>query len=125
MPSRDALQRLVDGLQMLVREHLALARAELKDDLRAMGRDALAGAAGVLPAGYLLFMAAIALLLATWIPAWAGLGIVALVNLAVGGAVTRAGVRRLMKSRVDSTRTGEELQRDKQWIASLRENSVS
>ncbi|MCA1827447.1 MAG: phage holin family protein [Myxococcales bacterium] len=61
MPSKDALQRLIDGLQTLIREHLALARAELKDDARTMGRDLLVGAAGVpaLAAGYLLLMMAI------------------------------------------------------------------
>ncbi len=124
--SRDALQRLVDGLQTLIREHLALARAELKDDLRNLGRDALAGAARVpaLAAGYLLSMTAIALLLATWIPAWAAFGVVALANLAVGGAVTRAGVRKPMRNRVELPRTGEEPRRAKQWIASLRENAV-
>jgi len=45
--SRDALQRLLDGLQTLIREHLALARFELKEDVRDMGRDLLVGASGV------------------------------------------------------------------------------
>ena len=32
VPPRDALARLIDGVQTLFREHLALAKAELKDD---------------------------------------------------------------------------------------------
>jgi Putative Actinobacterial Holin-X, holin superfamily III len=65
MPSRDALHRLLDGLQTLIREHLALARVELKQDLRTMGRDLATGATGLpaLATGYLLFMVALASLI--------------------------------------------------------------
>ena len=124
-PSKDALQRLIDGLQTLIRGHLALARAEIKDDLRSMGRDLLVGAAGVpaLAAGYLLLMIAIGYLLALWLPNWAAFGIVATVNLAAGGAVSLAGVRKVMRQRVAMPRTGEELQRDKLWLASLKEGA--
>ena len=125
MPSKDALQRLLDGLQTLIREHLALARLELKDDLRAMGRDLLVGAAGVpaLAAGYLLLMIAIGYLLGLWLPDWAAFGIVALANLGAGGAVTFAGVRKVTKKRIALTKTGEELQADRSWLASLKEGT--
>jgi len=120
-PAKDALQRLIDGLQTLILEHLALARAEIKEDLRVMGRDALVGAAGVpaLAAGYLLLMTAAALLLSSWMPAWAAFGIVALVNLGAGGALTLAGARKVMRNRVELSRTGEELERDRQWLSAL------
>ena len=120
--SKDALQRLIDGLQTLIKEHLALARAEAKENLRQMGRDALVGAAGVpaLAAGYLLLMMAFGFLLALWIPSWAAFAIVAALNLAAGGAVSFMGIRKVMRGRVDLPRTGEELQRDKQWLAQLR-----
>src|SRR5205085_10316873 len=98
MPSRDALQRLLDGLQTFIREHLALARVEMKQDLRAMGKDLAAGAAGVpaLGAGYLLLMVALALLLSRWLPIWAAFGIVAGVNLAARGALALPGTRGAM-----------------------------
>src|SRR5437016_10069784 len=88
--ARDALNRLIDGFQTLVREHLALAKVELKEDLKRMGRSLLLSAAGVpaLVAGYLLLNVAIALLLATVIASWAAFGIVAVVNLAAGSALT-------------------------------------
>jgi uncharacterized membrane protein YqjE len=123
MPSKDALQRLIDGLQTLIREHLALARVEIKDDVRAMGRDLLVGASGVpaLAAGYLLMMMAIGYLLAVWLPPWAAFGIVAALNLGAGGAVSLAGLRKIMRQRVGLPRTGEELQRDKAWLASLKD----
>ena len=120
--TKDALQRLIDGLQTLVREHLALARAELKEDVRDLGRDALVGASGMpaLAAGYLLSMIAIGYLLALWMPQWAAFAIVAAVNLGAGGALTLRGVRKVMRRRLDLERTGEELKRDKQWLASLK-----
>jgi uncharacterized membrane protein YqjE len=123
MPSKDALQRLLDGLQTFIREHLALARVEMKQDLRAMGRSLAIGAAGVpaLAAGYLLLMAAIALLLARWMPAWVAFGIVAIVNLAAGAALTVSGMRRVMRESMDLPRTAEEIRRDRDWLASLKQ----
>jgi hypothetical protein len=100
---------------------MALARVELKEDLRGMGREVLTGAAGVpaLGAGYLLLMIALGYLLAVWLPSWAAFGIVALVNLGAGGALTVRGVRKVRSRRVDLQRSAEELQQDKRWIASL------
>jgi Putative Actinobacterial Holin-X, holin superfamily III len=122
VPSRDALHRLLDALQTLIREHLALARVELKHDLRTMGRDLATGAAGVPPlaAGFLLLMFAIASLLSIWLPAWAAFGIVALVNLAAGGAITLSGSRRIAHSRIELPCTAEEIRRDREWVAALK-----
>ena len=118
MPPKEAMQRLLDGLQMFIREHLALARIEVKADIRTMGRNLAVGAAGVpaLAAGYLLSMFAIAGLLALVVPTWAAYAIVALMNLAGGTALTAAGVRRAMGNQVG---TAEEIKRDRQWLASL------
>ncbi len=127
VPSKDALQRLIDGVQTLIREHMALARAEIKEDLRGMGRDVLVGASGVpaLAAGYLILMIAIGFLLALWLPNWAAFGIVALGNLGAGGALTYTGVRKVMSNRVDLQRTAEELQRDRQWLSTMKNGSRS
>jgi hypothetical protein len=124
LPPKDALQRLLDGLQMFIREHLALARAEMKADLRALGRDLAVGAAGVpvLAAGYLLFMFSIGFLLSLWLPQWAAFALVALANLVGGGVLTRSGMRRMMRDRIELPRTAEELQRDRQWLAALKQN---
>jgi hypothetical protein len=125
MPSKDALQRLIDGLQTLIREHLALARAEIKEDVRGMGRDLAVVAAGAPPlaAGYLLLMMAVGFLLATWLPSWAAFGIVALVNLGGGVFLSLVWGRRVVRQRVDLSRTGDELQKDKAWLASLNEST--
>lgn len=120
MPPKDALQRLLDGLQLFMREHLALARSEIKSDLRAMGGDLAVGAAGVpaLAVGYLLLMLAISALLALVLPAWAAYGIVGLLNLGAGGALTLTGIRRIRRARIELRRTAEEIERDRKWLAS-------
>lgn len=124
-PPRDAFQRLLDGLQTLMREHVALARAEIKEDVRGMGREALSSAAGLpaLLAGYLLLMFSIGYLLSVWLAQWAAFGVVALVNLAIGGALTARGAKKLARRKLALRGTNEEIRRDKEWIASLKANS--
>src|SRR5437016_7125682 len=82
-PVKDSLQRLLDGVQSLMREHLALARLEVRDDIKRIARDAALSAAGVplLLVGYALLMVAAGLALSLVLPNWAAFGIVALVNL--------------------------------------------
>lgn len=125
MPPKDALQRLLDGLQMFIREHLSLARAEMKADLRAMGRALAMGAAGVpaLAAGYLLVMFAIGCLLALVLPAWAAFGIVGVVNLGAGAALTASGLSRARQNRVELRRTSREIERDRAWLAGLAQSA--
>ncbi|HKB76196.1 MAG TPA: phage holin family protein [Myxococcales bacterium] len=120
---RDALARLLDGVQTLFREHLALAKTELRDDLRRAGRDVLLSAAGLPPllVGYLLMMVALALLLAQAIPGWLAFALVALVNLIAGGGLTVAFMSKARHEKIGLPRTGEELRRDKEWIAALGE----
>jgi Putative Actinobacterial Holin-X, holin superfamily III len=126
VPSKDALQRLLDGLQNLVREHLALARAEAKEDLRTMGRDLAYGAAGVPPlaVGYFMLMLALGYLLAQWLAPWAAFGIIALVNLSGGAVLTIICRQKLMESRaLKLESTGAELQSNKAWLSSLTETT--
>jgi uncharacterized membrane protein YqjE len=123
---RDALARLLDGVQTLFREHIALAKTELKDDLRRAGRDVLLSAAGLPPllVGYVLLMVALALLLAQAIPGWLAFALVALVNLIAGGALTVAFMNKARQDKIALPRTEEELRRDKEWLATLREGAV-
>ena len=119
--ARDALNRLIDGFQTLVREHLALAKVELKEDLKRMGRSLLLSAAGVpaLVAGYLLLNVAIALLLATVIASWAAFGIVAVVTLAAGSALTAHFIKKARQTPISLDSTSTELRRDREMLSSL------
>jgi hypothetical protein len=65
-------------------------------------------------------MVAIGFLLAIWIPYFIAFGIVALVNLAAGAFLSGIWGRRALKQRIALERTGEELQRDKRWLQSLK-----
>jgi uncharacterized membrane protein YqjE len=122
---RDALGRLLDGVQTLFREHLALAKTELKNDLRRAGRDVLLSAAGLPPllVGYVLLMVALALLLAQAMPGWVAFALVALVNLIAGGVLTVTFMTKARQDKIALPRTEEELRRDKEWLASVRDGA--
>ena len=94
----------------------------MKEELRNTGRELLVSAAGVpaLAAGYLLLTIALGFLLAVWIPQWAAFGIVALANLGAGAILTLFWGRRALRQRLSLPRTGEELRRDKEWLAALK-----
>ena len=130
------MARLLDGVQTLFREHLALAKVELKDDLRRAGRDVLFGAAGVPPllVGYVLLMVAFVYVwrrgALEWtlvpphrqaLPAWIAFGLVAALNLSAGAALTRVYGKKVRQEKIDFSRTEEELRRDREWLSSLRE----
>jgi len=119
--ARDALNRLIDGFQTLVREHLSLAKVELKEDLKRMGRSLILSSAGIpaLVTGYLLLNVAIALLLATVIASWAAFGIVALVNLGAGVALTVHFIKKARETPISLSSTGTELRRDREMLSSL------
>ena len=91
----DAFARLLDAVQLLVREHLALARVELKTEARSLAHRLSPAAVGVplLLSGWLLLMLGVAVALP--LPPWAALGLVAIANLAAGGALTRSALRRM------------------------------
>ena len=122
LPPKDAFQRLIEGLQTFIREHLALAKAEAMDELSALGRDLALAAAGVpfLLTGYLLLMVAAGFALSLLLPAWAAFGIVAVVNLGTGSVLTFVLGRRVLQKRVALPGNDEELERSKQWVAQLK-----
>jgi len=122
---RDALARLLDGAQTLFREHLALAKAELRDDVRRTGRNLLLSAAGLPPlfVGYVLLMVALALVLRLVVDDWAAFGIVALANLAAGAALTLGFSAKVRAEKLALAKTGEELRRDREWLSSMRNGS--
>jgi uncharacterized membrane protein YqjE len=119
---RDALARLIEATQTLFREHLALAKLELKDDLRRAGRSLLLSAAGLPPllVGYVLLMVTIALLLELVLVRWAAFGIVAVANLAGGAALTLYFTAKVRGEKLALEKTSEELRRDREWLSSLR-----
>jgi hypothetical protein len=99
----------------LVKAQVDLAKAELKEDLRSEKAAAqglsVAAVAGL--SGLNLLLVAAAFGLASVMPAWAALLIVAAAVLLVAGIAAAIGVKKL---RVPLQRTRKTLQEDVQWV---------
>ena len=102
----------------LVRAEVTLARAELKAEAKkaSAGAGLLAGGGVVLLLGALTFVAFLVAALAELIPVWASALIVAVLLLAVGGAVAWAGLGRLKRIH-GPQRTIQTLKEDGQWAS--------
>ncbi len=133
-PSRvqAALADWTDGLSQLGRQHFELARSEVRreaQNIADISSDiavyALLGAIGAV--GYLILNVAV-ILVALWLGNVAAMAITALVlavlQLGIGGFGIAMAVRRFQDSDIEPLReTTEELQKDKQWIKEIRDNS--
>jgi hypothetical protein len=89
----DLVKLAAEQISRLVRDELALARAELSGKARRFGTGAgLFGTAGITAAyGFAVVIATVILLLALVLPAWAAAAIVAAVLLAVAGVMALLG----------------------------------
>jgi uncharacterized membrane protein YqjE len=114
--------RMTEGFSRLVTQHLALARAELVEDLRGLGKDTALMVAGVpfVLLGYAFLCAALAALLERWV-GWAGaLALVGSLNLVIGGVGIGVAASRL-KQRSLMDGTTEELNRSVEVLAAQAE----
>lgn len=124
----DALRRAADALVRLVREHLALARVELRHDLRIAAKDVAFALAGVpiLLTGWALLMVAFALGLAPLTGGAVAFAIVGLLNLAAGAGVSAVFVRRLMREdKPGMGDTSRVLEEDRRWLQGLARSRAS
>ena len=103
---------------LLLRQELALLRAELHEKFSRVGQGATALGAGALIAfsGWLVLLAAAVLGLATAMPPWLAALIVAILVLAVGGALLLIGKNRLDGDSLTPKRTMQSLREDEAWI---------
>ena len=86
-------------LSALLRSEVALAKAEVKEEVKqgALGAGLFAGAAFFGLVGFLFLLVMAALLIALLLPQWAGFGIVALVLFLVAGVLGAVGYTRIKK----------------------------
>jgi hypothetical protein len=112
------LSDLASETILLIRQELALLKAELHEKFSRVGQGATALGAGALIAysGWLVLLAAAVLGLATVLPAWLAALIVALVALAIGGALVYIGKSRFGADALMPQRTLRSLREDEQWL---------
>lgn len=114
----ELFSEFMEQARRLVRAEVSLARTELRAEAKkaSAGAGMLAGGGVVLLLGALTFVAFLVAALATALPVWASALIVAVVLLAVGGAVAWTGLGRLKRIH-GPQRTIQTLKEDGQWAS--------
>jgi len=112
------LSDLASETILLIRQEMALLKAELSEKFSRIGQGATALGAGALIAfsGWLVLLAAAVLGLATVVPAWLAALIVALLVLAIGGALVYIGKSRFDADSLTPRRTLRSLREDEAWL---------
>ena len=112
------LSDLASETILLIRQEVALMKAELSEKFSRIGQGAGALGAGALLAfsGWLVLLAAAVLGLATVVPAWLAALIVALVVLAIAGVLFFIGKNRFDADSLTPRRTLRSLREDEEWL---------
>lgn len=112
------LSDLASEAILLLRQEMALLKAELHEKFNRVGQGASALGAGALVAfsGWLVLLAAAVLGLAEVLPAWAAALIVAIVVLAIGAGLVLFGKNRLDAQALTPERSLRSLREDEAWI---------
>lgn len=108
---------LAGDLSTLVRQEIALARAETMETVRTATRNsAMMGVGGALAyAGLIVLLIAIAYLLGEFMPLWLATLIVGIVAAAIGGGLIMAGKNRMSDLSVVPERAVQSIKEDAQW----------
>jgi hypothetical protein len=101
----------------LIRQEVALAKAEMKQKGTEVGKDVgMMAAGGALAyAGLLALIATIIIVLAEFMPWWLSALIVSLVVLGIGGLLVQRGMNALKQTNMAPEQTIETLKEDKEW----------
>lgn len=120
-PLGDLFRQLAQDSATLVRQEMALAKAELKSNVRSAVRDAvMVGVGGILALlGALVLLAFLVVAVGDALDNyWLGALIVGAVFVIVGGLLAMSNLKKLKQEEVAPTRTLETLKEDKQWLQS-------
>lgn len=114
----ELMRELVFEGRRLVQQEIRLAKVELKDEAKQLGRNAGIAGAGVFVAvvADLCLTATVILLLDLVMPAWAAALIVTLLNGALAAALIVTGANRLKHFEVKPRETVETLEEDRAWL---------
>lgn len=117
----DLFRQLAQDSATLVRQEMALAKAELKSNVKSVARDAvMVGVGGILAlVGALVLLAFLVVAVGDALDNyWLGALIVGAVFVIVGGLLAMSNLKKLKHEEVAPTRTLETLKEDKQWLQS-------
>lgn len=123
----ELVEPLIDGLVQHAGKHLALLKYEVVSSAEEVRRDLFIAAVsgGAVAIGYVLFNATVALAFgALWgglLGVAAGLGVLSLLHLALGGLFVARSVRRLKQSQIDLSLTRAEIEREARWLKEIKE----
>jgi hypothetical protein len=108
---------LLRDLQDMVRGEVALARAEIKEDVgtASKGLASIAVAGVVALTGFIFLMLAATYLLNIWMRMWIAAGIVGLVLLAIGGIAFSSGKSKLSATNLKPDQTIDSVKENTQW----------
>jgi uncharacterized membrane protein YqjE len=108
---------LLKDLQDLVRGEVALAKAEIKEDVSTAGKGvaALATAAFVGLTGFIFLMLGATYLLNIWMRMWIAAAIVGLVLVAIAAVLGLSGKSKLSSASLKPDQTIDSLKEDQQW----------
>jgi hypothetical protein len=112
--AKDLLRQLVSDVAMLFRKELALAAAEVGQsvDEAKKGATSMITGGAVLYAGILFLLAAVAVWIATMLPAWAGPLIVGAATTIVGLIMVLTGKRKVSARSFTPNRAVDSLRKD-------------
>lgn len=112
------LADLAAEMALLIRQEVALLKAELREKLGRAGRGAVAVVVGAVIAlsGWLVLLAAAVLGLALVLPGWLAALVVGVLAVALGGLLLAYGRRQLGPAAFVPRRTLDSLREDKAWL---------
>lgn len=117
----DLFRQLAQDSATLVRQEMALAKAELRENVKSVARDTAKIAVGAVLAGVgaLVLVAFLVLLLGDAVGEyWAGALIVGVLFVAIGGFLAMNAMKRLKHETITPEQTLQTLKEDKQWLQS-------
>ena len=117
----DLVRQLATDSATLVRQEMALAKAELRENVKSIARDAVMIAVGGVVAllGVLVLIAFLVMALGDALNEyWLGALIVGLAFLLIGGLMSVGFLKKLKHEDVAPTRALDSLKEDKEWLTS-------
>ncbi len=116
-PIGELLKQLSQETTTLVRQEVALAKAEMSQKASRVGKDVgfMAAGGAVAYAGLLAIIAGVIALLDLVIPLWLSALLVGLVVAAIGYFLVKRGLDALKQEDLASRETIETLKEDKEW----------